>query len=111
MEMNLFYNELSLFIFLACFVCFLISPSDQSIAALAIDVTDRMKTRHESTLFRWANVNIYTVIKEICSSVTAMKRLRNDIIMTGKMRSALSTCIHLRTFQINHRIVHALCVP
>lgn len=71
--MNLFNDELALFVLLRWFVCFGISPTYECAASFAEDVTDTVKARDESSIFCRTNVYIDTHVKEVSSSYRSME--------------------------------------
>lgn len=110
MKIDLFDNILAFFVLLTCFVCLQVGPSNECLAALAKDVAHGMQSRNQSTFFTGPNRHVDTLIKQIGAPVTPMKALGNDVIVTRQVRTALATRVDLRTVEVDHGVVHSLCI-
>lgn len=95
MQVDLFDNELSLLVLLTVFVCPGIRPSNHFLTPLAKDIIDTVKASHQEPIFHGTNSYVHTVVKEVGTSVTSMKTLRNDLIVTCQMGSTLGTRVNL----------------
>lgn len=97
MKIDFFHNEFPLFVLLAGFICLCIRPSYQFLAPLANDIIDTMETSHQHAVLGRPDLDVHAVVEEVCSPVSSMKALRDYVIMTCEMSSALGTCIDLGT--------------
>eukprot|EP00569_Conticribra_weissflogii_P009152 CAMPEP_0171359700 /NCGR_PEP_ID=MMETSP0879-20121228/768_1 /TAXON_ID=67004 /ORGANISM="Thalassiosira weissflogii, Strain CCMP1336" /LENGTH=337 /DNA_ID=CAMNT_0011865897 /DNA_START=504 /DNA_END=1514 /DNA_ORIENTATION=+ len=105
MQIDFLDDEFSLLVLLTGFIGLDVGPTDAVIAAFAEDVRDGVEAGDEWAVFGGTGANVYALVEEVGSSMTPMKSLGHDIIMTRQMSPTLPTSINLRPFQIDHGIV------
>jgi hypothetical protein len=63
MKINLFNNKLAFLVLLTRLVGSEVGPADNALASFAVNVTNCMKSSHETPLFASTTSNIHTLIK------------------------------------------------
>jgi len=107
-KIDLFDDKFALLVLLACFVCPGICPAHHRLTTLAKDITYTVQSSDQQTILRWTNCNVNALIKEVGATVTAMEALGDDVVVRGQVRSALTTGVHKRPFEVDHRIIFFL---
>lgn len=95
MKVYLLDNELPLLVLLTTLVCPCIRPPNHILAPFTKNIIDTVETSNQQSVFRGADLDVYTVIKEICSSVAPMKTLRDDLVVACQVGSTLSARVNL----------------
>lgn len=84
-------DELALLVLLAGLIGVLIFPAQRRLAALAVDVRHRMEAGQEHTLLRLATGHVHHRVEQIGRSLTALKRLRYELVVGGEVGAAVNT--------------------
>lgn len=88
-----FNNELALLVLLAGLVGVLIFPAERRLAALTVNISDRMQASEQDTLLRLPAGHIHHRIEQICRSLATLKRLWDELVVWCQMCTAMNTWV------------------
>jgi hypothetical protein len=109
-EVNFLDDKLAFLVLLAALVSLFVSPTNKGFASLTEKIRNAVQACYEKSILGRANINIDALIKEICSSVSSVKALADNIIMRSQVRPALTTRVDLSAVHVNHGVIDALRV-
>ena len=72
-QVDFFDNEFALLVLLRGFVGALIGPPHDRLAALTMQIADRVQARHEQAIFRWSECCIDGTIQQVGPASAALK--------------------------------------
>lgn len=92
-QMGQFNYILALFVFLTGLVCLFIFPPEDSVTTFAKYVRHGMQTGKKESFLGFAAGHIDHRVEQIGSSLTALERLGNQILMPGQMSATMHAAI------------------
>lgn len=108
-------NKFSFLIFLTALKGMFVFPPERGLTVLTVDVRDCMQAGEKDPLLGRATAHVHHGVEEVGSSLAALKRLRDQLIVIGQVGSAVDTAvcsvtawqISLESFGLGH--LHHVC--
>ena len=88
-----FDDEFSFFVLLAHFESVFILPAQSRFAGFAENVSHGMESSQEDTFLRLTTAHIHDGVEKVRTALTSLKRLGDELIMTGQMRTTMDTAV------------------
>lgn len=94
--------ELAFLVLLRFLIGFLVLPAQHLTAITAVDISDRVKPRHELPVLLCPRNDIHGVREEKCTTILPLKGLGDDVVVEADVVPAMVAAVNPRPDQFRH---------